>query len=468
MASFFHQPRYTASWVNQRIYPRGEPSFDSPSTATSPSSPSRGVPSESRTLPDGRTLRFVDSPTPAPAPTTHVAPPPIYYPGQARRPSQIADLPAGHAPSTNTASTLHAKVAWAYHPLVTRGKRPWVRWLRARELWRSLKGEKELLWDGWPREFGGRELPPGMQDDEGDAAAGGDEEEAVGQRPRSASRSRSRSFSLSLSRRTTNGADSGVGLTPRPTMSLEVQHPLYPLYRTRIAELSEVIGEQLAITRAWLAFLEIGNVCWVVALIVALAEGGGKQTGFLKGVEIALVLVILLNGTGVNAVRMRRYALSRQLRQKQRDWSPLPTTLSTTNAQLMRNYLDGDVRDHNGAGDVASAMPKDRASLRWRLRETEGTHWLSFRPQIHVELVTPASATNPLAYLPVVDLSSGDGAGAGLGGGDGEAPPPGLEAVDIYPPTHGERAGEGERRSSERRRGETPTGAPPGYDEAMR
>ncbi|GAA5825349.1 hypothetical protein JCM11251_006946 [Rhodosporidiobolus azoricus] len=465
MSSFFHRPTYTASWVNQRIFPRGEPSFDPPASPSSRGPPSAAapVPSESRTLPDGRTLRFVDAPT---ADSTPIAPPPIYYPGQARRPSlSPADLPAGHAPSTNTASTLHARVAWAYHPLLSRGKRSWVRYLRVRELWRSLAGQKEVLWDGWPREFGGRDLPPGMQDE--DTGSGGDEEEAVGgRRRRSGSRSRSRSFSLSLSRRPTNGADSGVGLTPRPTMSLEVQHPLYPLYKTRIAELNDIIGENLHITRAWLAFLEIGTACWFIALIIALGTGGGKQTGFLKGVEIALVLVILLIGTGVNAVRMRRFALSRLLRQKQRDWSPLPTTLSTTNAQLMRNYLDGDVRDHNGTGDVASAAPKDRASLRWRLRETEGTPWLSFRPIIHVELVTPASAANPLAYLPVVDLTGADM-------DDGEVPPPGV--TDVYPGRtsdtgegRAQREGEGGAEGRQGRTTPVPMGAPPGYDEAYR
>ncbi|BGP18207.1 hypothetical protein JCM10213_007835 [Rhodosporidiobolus nylandii] len=448
--AFFNRPTYTASWLNQRIFPRSdEPYFGTDSVP----SPSRSSPtsvlrppasqdSEERTLPDGRTLRFVGVPAPSPSLDAPSAPPPIYYPGQARRRSQ-EDLPPGHIPSINTASTLHATVRWAYHPTAPRGG--WGKYLRVRELWRAVKGDEEKLWDGWPREFGGRELPPGEAEERGGAGEG-DEEEGGGAGARRRSRSRSRSLSLSaisLSRQTTR-ADSGVGLAPRSTMSLEVQHPLYPLYKTRIAELNEIISEQLTVTRVWLALLEIMNYVWFVALIIALATGKGKQTGFLKGVEIALVLVILLNGTGVNGVRMRRYTLSRALRAKQRDWSPLPTTLSTTNRQLMRNYLDGDVAAHNGTGDIASAMPKDRASLRWRLRETEGSYWLSYRPLIRVELVTPASATNPLAYLPVVDLENNEDT----------APPP-AEAVRREEAQPQAQAQEG-------------PGAPPGYDEAVR
>jgi hypothetical protein len=72
-------------------------------------------------------------------------------------------------------------------------------------------------------------------------------------------------------------------------------------------------------------------------------------------------------------LQMRRWSLARLLRARQRDWSPLPLTLSTTNAQLMRNYLDGEVAAHNGDGTVEGlqAARKGEASLRWRLRETE-------------------------------------------------------------------------------------------------
>ncbi|GAA6037414.1 hypothetical protein JCM8097_008558 [Rhodosporidiobolus ruineniae] len=412
MAGFFRGPTLTASWYNQRIFPRGEPTFDSPASPAAPrtdhhatSSPtSAAAPPPARTLPDGRTLRFLDvaaTPEHSPPPAAPSAPPPLYFPGEGRR--RHVDLPPGHLPSINTATTLHAKVQWEYHPAGQ--DQGWMRYLRVKELGRALRGDKEKAWDGWPREFGGRDLPPGQLADVGDEEEGGT---AAQERTRSGSTvgGRRRSMSLSLSRRSTSGADSGVALTPRPTMSLEVQHPLYPLYKTRIGELNEIIGEQLYTTRAWMAMLEIMAYVWIVALVVALATGGGKQTGFTKGVEIALVLVILLTGTGVNAVRMRRYTLSRLLRQRQRDWSPLPTTLSTTNRQLMANWLDGTVEAHNGAGEVASAVPKDVASLRWRLRETEGSYWLSYRPIILVELVTPASAANPLAYLPVVDPSN--------------------------------------------------------------
>ncbi|GAA5872731.1 hypothetical protein JCM8547_006328 [Rhodosporidiobolus lusitaniae] len=451
---------YPQHWLHQRIYPRREDDAFDAATPPSPTSSAPAALSPARTLPDGRTLRFVDasattiSPAPSASPTSPAPPavplpaaPPLYYPGANRRPSLAGEpaLPPGHAPSTNTARSIQAQVQWAYHPSAPPGEdgKSWKRFLRYKSLGHALRGDLEELWDGWPREFGGREIPPPQRGGSSSSTAG-DEEEG-GQR----SSTRGRSISLSRRSTRTTGADSGVALTPRPTMSLEgVQHPLTPLYKQRIAELNTVIGEHLALTRMWLALLEIGNYAWVIALIVALATGGGKQTGFLKGVEIALVLVILLNGTGVNAVRMRRYRLSLALRQRQRDWSPLATSMTSTNAQLMRNYLDGDVVAHNGPGEVESVARKDQASLRWRLRGTEGSYWLSYRPSVHVELVTPASALNTLSYLPVVEPvevesvplgpspSSAEGAEARAGAGAG------AEGVGM--------------------------GAPPGYEEAVR
>ena len=43
----------------------------------------------------------------------------------------------------------------------------------------------------------------------------------------------------------------------------------------------------------------------------------------------------------------------------------------------------------NGERD-AQRRKQSGPSLRWRLRETEGSYWLSYRPIIKVELVTPA------------------------------------------------------------------------------
>ena len=63
---------------------------------------------------------------------------------------------------------------------------------------------------------------------------------------------------------------------------------------------------------------------------------------------------------------MRRWALAEQLRKRTRDWSPLPIT-SSTNTQLMRNYLDGEVEPR----EIAHQSYKDAPVLRWRLREIE-------------------------------------------------------------------------------------------------
>ncbi|CEQ40104.1 SPOSA6832_01695 [Sporobolomyces salmonicolor] len=389
MASFFNRPSYVASWANQRIYPLQEPSFappvDSAAIAT-PSSP----PTSSRSL--RRTLTSPGSPTAtSPVPlSSHTplssprpeAPPPLYFPGPARRASTFdASLPPGHIPSINFASTRQTAIEWAHHPIpLAQECKNWRKWSRVAEIWPALKSDKEVLWDGWPVKFAGRPRPQDARDEE--EGGGG----------RAGSR-----LSRNLSRRSvaTTAADSGVALTPRAT--LEPQHPLEGLFKARIAELNELVAARLELTRVWMALIEVMLYVWFIALIVALATSKGQQTGYLKGVEVALVLVILLIGLGINAVRMRRWTLSEELRKRTRDWSPLPM-LSSTNAGLMRNYLDGDAT----APNVASQAPKDRPVLRWRLRETEGSWWLAYRPIIRCELVTPASEYNPLAYLPVV------------------------------------------------------------------
>ncbi|GAA5900450.1 hypothetical protein JCM5296_001550 [Sporobolomyces johnsonii] len=386
MASFFNRPSYVASWANQRIYPLQEPSFappvDSAATATL-SSPPASPPSPRRTLtspgsPTATSSIVPSSSTPLSSPRPE-APPPLYFPGAARRASTFGtSLPPGHIPSINVASTRQTVIEWAYHPIpLAKNGKDWRKWLRVAEIWPALKSDKEVLWDGWPVEFGGKPRPRDERDEEEGGGAGS-------------------RLSRTFSRRSvaTTAADSGVALTPRAT--LEPQHPLEGLFKKRIAELNELIAVRLELTRVWMALIEVMVYVWFVALIVALATSKGQQSGYLKGVELALVLVILLTGLGINAVRMRRWTLSEELRKRTRDWSPLPIT-SSTNAGLMRNYLDGDA----AAPNVASQAPKDRPVLRWRLRETEGSWWLSYRPIIRCELVTPASASNPLAYLPV-------------------------------------------------------------------
>ncbi|BGP26240.1 hypothetical protein Rt10032_c10g4275 [Rhodotorula toruloides] len=406
MASFFNRPSYTPSW-QQRIYPVREPSF-APASAPTPAPP----PASS-------------------APTTPVrdAPPPVYFPGHNRRRSTgphspgtsrgDSDLPPGHTASTNTASTSSCVIRWAYHPCAPDaigGKGKWGKRLRVGEIWRALRAEREVLWDRWPREFGGDERMPWEVEVDGERAAR-DEEAQVSRR-----RSTRSTISLSQLRRSTT-ADSGVALTPhqsRTSAALPSSHPLLPLFQSRIAELNTIIPDSLVLPRVWLALVELMDYVWIVALLVALGQGRGKQTGFLKGVEIALVLVILLNGLAINAVRMRRYTLSTQLRARTRDWSPLPIT-SSTNAGLMRNYLDGEAE----RGRTESMAPKEGPVLRWRLRETEGGYWLAYRPIIRCELVIPSSYSyHALQHQQLLAATAAEG---GEGSGEGGAEPPRYE-----------------------------------------
>lgn len=304
MANFYSRPSYTPTW-NQRIFPVQEPNFDPPATSTSTDPPpargrrSSSPPSSPRAA-RPRSLRIVE-PSAPPHPPAREAPPPLYFPGAllARQRSSTLGgggggeppLAPGLAPSTNTATTASCTVQWAYHPCApdamgggtgfAGGK--WGKRLRLPEIWRALAGRKEVLWDGWPRQFGGRERVPwevALQDREARA----DEEEggaAGGSR-----RSRALSLSRSLSRRTTRTTtgDSGIALTPHSTH--DSAHPLAPLYKKRVHELNELIQDELITTRIWLALVELLDYVWLVALVIALAQGGGVQTGFLKGVEV--------------------------------------------------------------------------------------------------------------------------------------------------------------------------------------
>jgi hypothetical protein len=97
----------------------------------------------------------------------------------------------------------------------------------------------------------------------------------------------------------TSRADSGIVLTRTATEGdlRTRQHPLEPLYRKRIAELNGLITEGLVLSRGWLALTELMWIVWVTALIVALGQGGGVQTGFLKGVEVSYLSICLKMGS---------------------------------------------------------------------------------------------------------------------------------------------------------------------------
>ncbi|GAA5881014.1 hypothetical protein JCM16303_004636 [Sporobolomyces ruberrimus] len=414
MAAFFgNRPSYvTASWANQRIYPRTEPSFAEP-TPTSPrrtSSSSQAFPPVSRTFssPPSRPTTTSD-PSTTTTSDRPVQPPPLYFPGANRQrslsqsspsdPLSSSSLPPNHIPSINSASTRLSIVPWFHHPiplvLSSTEKKPLgvklKKWLRLPEIWTCLKQVPEVLHDGWPVEFGGKPM------EQTSTRTSEDEE--------------SDRLSRFSSRRSGNSrADSGIVLPRRSSTQTtttnnrsqqQQQHVLEPLYKKRIQELNTLISEGLVLSRGWLALTELMWIVWFLALIVALGQGKGVQTGFLKGVEIGLVCVIILSALAINGVRMRRWALAEQLRKRTRDWSPLPIT-SSTNAQLMRNYLDGDadpreingVTTGNGNGS-GTVRYKESPVLRWRLREIEGGYWIAYRPIIRCELITPATRSNP-------------------------------------------------------------------------
>ncbi|GAA5914022.1 uncharacterized protein JCM6883_007123 [Sporobolomyces salmoneus] len=418
MASFFgNRPSYvTASWANQRIYPRTEPTFNQPE-----SEPSLAPPRST-------------SSTPAITPIVQggegrpTQPPPLYFPGANRQRtlSQSENIPSAstHIPSINSASTRLSIIPWQSHPIPLLTKDSSLsekirKWLRVEEVWSCLKQEPEVLWDGWPVEFGGKPFARRRRSV--------DEEEAH--------QGESSRLSRITSRRSgSSRADSGIvlsmeGDTHRRHHVLSMEgdthrrhHVLEPLYRKRVAELNKLISESLIVPRGWLAMTEMMWITWFVALIVALGQGGGSQTGFLKGVEIGLVCVIILSALAINGVRMRRWALAEQLRKRTRDWSPLPIT-SSTNTQLMRNYLDGEADPR----EVAQQVYKESPVLRWRLREVEGGYWLAYRPVIRCELITPATRSNPQMLIDPVEIPdtteesvSGERQGEGV---VGELPP---------------------------------------------
>lgn len=93
--------------------------------------------------------------------------------------------------------------------------------------------------------------------------------------------------SRTISRRSgVSAVDSGVALTPTATLQ-SAQHPLEPEFHRRVAELNDLIPQHLVRSRVWLSVLEIITFVWIVVLIVALGQGGGRQTRFLEAVEVS-------------------------------------------------------------------------------------------------------------------------------------------------------------------------------------
>ncbi|KEI36940.1 uncharacterized protein L969DRAFT_19940 [Mixia osmundae IAM 14324] len=147
-------------------------------------------------------------------------------------------------------------------------------------------------------------------------------------------------------------------------------HALYKQYQTRLAFLNECIPAHLVKTRLVMVLLELINALWLVLLIIALAVDRAQQRGFLTAVEVTLVVIIIVNATGFNFIRIHRWKLQRTLRTKSLDWSPVLTT--STARTLLANY-EGDSQSQR---TVIGPQP----ALRWNLIAKEGSFWTAWRP----------------------------------------------------------------------------------------
>ena len=97
-------------------------------------------------------------------------------------------------------------------------------------------------------------------------------------------------------------------------------------------------------------------------------------------------------------MQLKRWALSRQLRAFSRDWTLLPTATSTDRG-VLANLFDAPAQS---VAEREAGARRTEPSLRWRLRETEGSWWLGYRPVVKVELITPGiAAVEPAVALPV-------------------------------------------------------------------
>lgn len=380
--SFGGRNSYARPWLMQRIYPAN---FE-------------GQPPQQQQQQHGDEDEY--PPSQAPPAADVEAPPPTYKPS-GRRGSVVQTRASVYtAPTCAT-----AKVSWSYHPTAfgavdADAKGPaWMRYLRLVHYYRCLlRSDHEVLSDAWPASFS-RSLFPRT------ATTG--------------------SLSLARTRSTVSSAT-----TTTTAAGAQQQHPLAPLFTRRVATLNSIIGPQLAKTRTLLALCELINLTWLIVLIVAIAVCQGQQRPFLQGVEIALVLIFLINGASVNYVRIQRWSLSKTLRLLSRDWSPLP--VSTTNRGLLNigegytgeraTGFEESGTDGGGRGAPSTAAQQsgeneeEKATLRWsmrrhevsdllsflftlrfsptterrcRSRRSQGSWWMSYRPIIHVELVTP-------------------------------------------------------------------------------
>lgn len=132
---------------------------------------------------------------------------------------------------------------------------------------------------------------------------------------------------------------------------------------------------------------------------------------------------------------MKRWSLAKQLRALSRDWTILPTTTSSTDRAVLGNLFDHppDAQAAAAASEREALARRSEPSLRWRMRETEGTWWLGYRPVVRVELITPGRITvrPSVVVASAVEVEVRETVGGGHEGGVGRA-----EAVAGRPGDH--------------------------------
>lgn len=102
----------------------------------------------------------------------------------------------------------------------------------------------------------------------------------------------------------TRSPSESPSISSASTFSSLSSHPLAPIYSAHVATLNDKIQSRLGRTRIWMATLELINLIFAIVLVVAIGVNKGQQGPFLEAVEIGLVLLVLINATVYNQVRV--------------------------------------------------------------------------------------------------------------------------------------------------------------------
>lgn len=189
--------------------------------------------------------------------------PPLYFPPPPS--SSLSPTAGGSRSSKATSSTI--TVAWSSHPTLLHGL---PRFIRVISWYKCMRGDRESLDPRWP------EL---------------------------------------LSAPTQSGERTSLVLPNVGDNERKDFERLRGLFSDRIGILNTLIQEALVPTRRIVMGLEMINSLWLILLIIALSVDRGRQGVFSEGTEATLVVLIILNGIGVNAVRVSFYpSLSTQMK----------------------------------------------------------------------------------------------------------------------------------------------------------